>query len=98
MVSREDFRVAFNEWLSREVQTRHGWSGKAIAQAMANSLPKVVPDRAHERVWVGIEFTDSVLLYLDNEFGKTKRTLAELNRGLPAELRARHVPKSKTIF
>jgi P4 family phage/plasmid primase-like protien len=99
MVLREDFRVAFNEWLKREVQARSEWSGKAIAQAVKNGLPKVTGDEVHDgRVWVGIEFTKNVLAYLDDDFGKTKRTLAEVNMGLSKEIRERHHQKPRTVF
>jgi phage/plasmid-associated DNA primase len=99
MVLREDFRVAFNEWLKREVQAKSEWSGKAIALAIKNGLPKVAGDVVHAgRVWVGIEFTSAALAYLDQEFGKTARDLQALNMGLPADLRERHRPKPRTVF
>lgn len=98
MVLREDFRAAFNAWLKTEIQARSEWSGKAVAQAIANGMPKVKGDKVHKgRVWVGMEFTTDALPYL-NGFGQMERSLDDINLGLPAELRERHHPRKRTVF
>jgi P4 family phage/plasmid primase-like protien len=99
MILREDFRAAFNEWLEREVQARNGWSGQRIAAAMKNGFPKVIGDKVHDgRVWIGLKFTQEALIYLDIDRMMAKRTLADLNRGLPKELRDRYVKKPRVVF
>lgn len=89
MIFREDLRKAFNGWLKTEVQSRSEWSGKAVAASFQQVMPKVIGDKTHRgRVWVGCAFTNDVLPYI-NEFGTIERTLADLNHGLPEQLRER---------
>lgn len=101
-VLRKDFLTIFNGWMETEVQSRKGWSGKAVAMALGkNTKIKVAGDEVDEgRVWVGIRFKKAALAYCEKEFGQAPIDLAKLNFGLTPPLYERHckLNKSKTVF
>ena len=84
-------------YLRIDVQARNGWSGKAIANAIKQLDARRQRRRGEQRPGlVRRAFTEAGLPYLDLEFGKTKRSLQELNMLPPDEIHRPPPPAGKS--
>jgi putative DNA primase/helicase len=98
MILRTDLVGVFNGW-SKQEQGGRDYTGKLIAKYLKAAMPKVVGDKIYEgAVWVGLAFKEPARAFLPLAMGEKPKELQQLNMGLTAAIRERHVPRPKTIF
>lgn len=99
-VMRNDLLRIFNNWLKLELQTRNGWSGKAVGLALSkNTAVKAIGDKINRgRIWVGVRFSQAAIAFEDKEFGQAEPSLENLNHSFTPELHEKYGKPRRTVF
>jgi P4 family phage/plasmid primase-like protien len=99
-IMRNDLLRIFNNWLKLELQSRHGWSGKAVGLALSkNTAVKALGDKVHRgRVWCGVRFTQAALAFEDKEFGQAEPSLDNMNHPFTPDLHEKYGKPRRTVF